>query len=577
MNKKYTLLIISIGLILVGFIPMFTITHFNVNYNRYDLTLSSKTDGIILSAWLYVPNPAPTDSDPVPGVVVCHGFASSKISIHQYSSEIAKRGIVVIAFDFRGHGNSEGYLDALRFTNRSPLIGDCLAAINHLQGLNYVDNKSIALVGHSMGAFTSMQTSAMYYNYINTTIAIGSILQGHFESEDYINTSRISNLMLGIGKRDELFSVSAALNFLANITDGIGTQSDTLYGNFSYGNATKLVISPYSDHEMEIYDTLLTENIIIWLENAFFGGLRYPVSLSTPMQIIFMIISFMGISMGFFPVISLTRDFVFKKESIIEDKKEQVKRLGIKLATTKSEKVKSILYYSLCYSGGMGIGLLLQVPIDILFESAIPKVFSDILLGMIGGMIIGLIIAYILIHKVIEKDNTPITRSILHRVSKDFRRLVLLSVVFFLYVLITIGLFIHYSLFDMIPTLKEFGVILIALPIILLFFLLDELIIRRLQDKLNFQSTLKEVGIITIIGSLLKMVFFIPIFFLAHGLILMVIEPLAIIIPLMQGISAWMYTNSRRNCIVSSLVSALMVTWILIMMMPFGCMSFPIF
>ncbi|MHA1265891.1 MAG: alpha/beta hydrolase [Candidatus Helarchaeota archaeon] len=577
MNKKYLILIISVGLILGGFIPMLYMSHYNEYYDIHDVTLYSEKDGMRLAAWLYIPNPQPSSTDPVPGVVVCHGFASSKIAMQRYSMECARRGFVVLTFDFRGHGNSDGYLDALRYTNESPLIEDCHTAINYLRGLNFVDNGRIALIGHSMGGATTLQVSATYHTEINASVVIGAIIQGRMETINYINISDISNLMLGLGERDEIFSVDVGLQFLANITGGIATQINTQYGNFTFGNATKLVIAPNTDHMGEIFDKILIQNTIIWLESAFYGGVRYPISLSIPQYDFFMIIAFMGLSMGFFPVISLTRDLLFKKIPLGNEKEKLLPHYNFKIATTQHERYQSILFYSLFYIGGITLGLVLQIPLDILFESAIPKVMSDIFLGLFMGLAIGLFVMWILLQKFVEKDNTPLTRAIFNRVRRDFRKLSFSAVIFALYTIIILGLFISSSFYDLLPDIRGIGTIIAIFPFIFLYTLMDEMILRQLQDKLNIKSTIKELGAVIAIGVGLKFVFFLPTIFLVTGLTLIFIEPVLVVIPLMQALSTWMYINSRRNSIVPALITCFMLSWMISSLMPYGTMYFPLF
>jgi len=81
-------------------------------------------------------------------VLLIHGFASN-LNVNwvgtTWTGGLAKSGYRVIAFDHRGHGQSEKIYDAARYTIRD-MAGDVLALLDHL-GIARAD-----LVGYSMGA-----------------------------------------------------------------------------------------------------------------------------------------------------------------------------------------------------------------------------------------------------------------------------------------------------------------------------------------------------------------------------------------------------------------------------------------
>ena len=71
-------------------------------------TETGRHDGL---AWVrFAPDPAVAPAARV-GVVVLHGAASSKDSHHDYLRNCAAHGIDALAFDARGHGESDGPFD----------------------------------------------------------------------------------------------------------------------------------------------------------------------------------------------------------------------------------------------------------------------------------------------------------------------------------------------------------------------------------------------------------------------------------------------------------------------------------
>ena len=95
----------------------------------------------------------PDSAQPVPGAVLCHGLGSGKGSMRSSGLNLAKRGICVLIFDFRGHGRSEGVFDGDE-------AEDVIEAWQWLSQYEGVDRQRIALVGHSMGARAALIASS---------------------------------------------------------------------------------------------------------------------------------------------------------------------------------------------------------------------------------------------------------------------------------------------------------------------------------------------------------------------------------------------------------------------------------
>jgi uncharacterized protein len=88
-----------------------------------------------------------------PGLIVAHG-AGSRASRHGgFCLQAADRGFVVLALDFRGHGESEGQADG-------PLEEDVLAAAAFLREQSGVDPDALVYRGSSMGGFYGLRAAA---------------------------------------------------------------------------------------------------------------------------------------------------------------------------------------------------------------------------------------------------------------------------------------------------------------------------------------------------------------------------------------------------------------------------------
>jgi len=124
--------------------------------------LSAREEGLApdleLGATLYVPAAPSLDASGAaplaPALVVGHG-AGSRASRHaEFCMEACRRGFVVLAPDFRGHGDSEGRADG-------PMEQDVLSSFHYLRGHPAVDPDSICYRGSSMGGFYGLKAAPL--------------------------------------------------------------------------------------------------------------------------------------------------------------------------------------------------------------------------------------------------------------------------------------------------------------------------------------------------------------------------------------------------------------------------------
>lgn len=89
---------------------------------------------------------------PKPAMIFCHGFKGDKIGPHRIfvkmARKLAKNGIAVFRFDYRGSGDSSGFFAE---TTISGQIADALIAINFVSGLEVVNESQLGLLGFSLG------------------------------------------------------------------------------------------------------------------------------------------------------------------------------------------------------------------------------------------------------------------------------------------------------------------------------------------------------------------------------------------------------------------------------------------
>src|SRR5919108_2675794 len=108
---------------------------------EYALTRSpdetGRLDGIAYDLWL------PFAGEPSPAVLIFHGAGSQKSNHADFARAAVGHGFVALAFDNRGHGESEGKLGARAVTDAERLL-------RFLADRPEVDPERIAVRGSSM-------------------------------------------------------------------------------------------------------------------------------------------------------------------------------------------------------------------------------------------------------------------------------------------------------------------------------------------------------------------------------------------------------------------------------------------
>lgn len=95
------------------------------------------SDGVALHAWLFRASDANA-----PVIVWFHGNAGNLTNRAEMAAELARRGVSVFVFDYRGFGKSEGS------ASESKLFHDAIAAYDHVRSLGA---QRIVLYGESVG------------------------------------------------------------------------------------------------------------------------------------------------------------------------------------------------------------------------------------------------------------------------------------------------------------------------------------------------------------------------------------------------------------------------------------------
>ena len=251
---------------------------------------------------LYKPVTA-TAENKAPAVLLLHGYQNDHETCAAYAIELARRGAVVLCLDEYGHGMTSigllerGYVNhvvkvnygndseadgtfkkiggsmryrlLMNFSNLSffndhytkddagNMIKDSSCggsiAYDYLSKLDYVDNKRMAVSGHSMGTWSSWTVAA---DYANTAIAPKAIVLqcGELFTDDVYDSKNISfnNVLLLQAKYDEfsyfrdyqrtvgdnLLKSDLRTSFLKTTADK--AEWNKTYGDFADGSARRM-------------------------------------------------------------------------------------------------------------------------------------------------------------------------------------------------------------------------------------------------------------------------------------------------------------------------------------------------
>lgn len=94
----------------------------------------------------------PLSAGPVPAIVICSGFGGNKCGkfrlFVRLGKELAKRGIAVLRFDYRGAGDSEGEFEEITLERK---VSDTLLCLDFLAKDPQIDATRLGLLGRSLG------------------------------------------------------------------------------------------------------------------------------------------------------------------------------------------------------------------------------------------------------------------------------------------------------------------------------------------------------------------------------------------------------------------------------------------
>jgi fermentation-respiration switch protein FrsA (DUF1100 family) len=158
--------------------------------------LSLYSNGFRLDADLHAPDDD-GDGRPYPVVIACSGFQGLKV-IHpeRFARALTPLGYAVLAFNYRGQGDSEGERGRLVPQDE---VEDVRAAVDRLTGVTEVDADRLALLGWGMGGGVVVAEAADDPR-VRAVVAINSIGDGARSTRNMHDDSSWNSLLARIAE-----------------------------------------------------------------------------------------------------------------------------------------------------------------------------------------------------------------------------------------------------------------------------------------------------------------------------------------------------------------------------------------
>ena len=238
------------------------------DFGKIDIEFVRISDevGDIVEGKLYRPNYA-TPKNPLPGVLLMHGFNNDKDTEAPAALELARRGFVALAISEIGQGDSSPW-QGLDILDDETNMG-ANASYHFLKGQAFVDGDKLGIVGHSMGGSNAKKIAVLNPDHDAIVIQSGgpanitgtgmnNYLQLWCQFED-----------LNSYPRDEWYNIGIdIIEYNTNLTAEVNID----YGDFSAGTAQRYAYIP-STHPGGTWNSQGIAETVDWMRKSLKGGL----------------------------------------------------------------------------------------------------------------------------------------------------------------------------------------------------------------------------------------------------------------------------------------------------------------
>lgn len=199
---------------------------------------------------------APGATGPV--VVVAHGFAGSRQMMQAYSTDLARAGYRVWAFDFEGHGRHpqpmSGDVDSLDGTTRM-LVEQTRDVVTAAQSAEGWDG-AVALLGHSMATDIIIR-AAINDDRIGPLVAISAFSEA-------VTATAPDNLLLISGAWEP-----GLRDFARDAVAMVDTETGEAETARADGITRRAVVAPWAEHVAVLHSRAGRAEAVAWLDAAY--------------------------------------------------------------------------------------------------------------------------------------------------------------------------------------------------------------------------------------------------------------------------------------------------------------------
>lgn len=134
----------------------------------------------------------PASDEPVPAVLMLHGFASYRDEVgdmyKRLAAELAERGIGSLRIDFRGWGESEGGMENSTVVG---MVEDAALGYAYLSGLDFVDTSRLGVIGFSLGGRIAVVSAAQNPDWYQSMVlwSTGGNISPDFLGQEYVDAA----------------------------------------------------------------------------------------------------------------------------------------------------------------------------------------------------------------------------------------------------------------------------------------------------------------------------------------------------------------------------------------------------
>lgn len=194
-KKRYSsflALLLALLVFVAGMGIAYTVDRSGGNVKLQDVYFTSTQDGGLMHGRLYIPKNAAPET-PAPALIFVMGNDADCEKYSMISVEMSRRGFVVLSYDLRGQGNSEGKTGFYPPAEGKPLDSmGVLEAAEYMRSLSIVDNENLTIGGHSLGGVAAVRAASAHPEWFK-----GALLMGIATYDFGVPTDRVSDAAVG--------------------------------------------------------------------------------------------------------------------------------------------------------------------------------------------------------------------------------------------------------------------------------------------------------------------------------------------------------------------------------------------